>query len=89
MKSSYFWDIMLYSLLKVNQRYKRTFACCFLHADFLLDLLFSPEAGGDMFLETLVDYQKTAQSYIPENRTLKFIRLECVSICSFSPFSAR
>jgi hypothetical protein len=37
---------------RVNWIYRR-FACCLLHAGFLLGLLFYPEDGGDMFLRNV------------------------------------
>jgi hypothetical protein len=53
MKSSVFWDIMLYSLLKVNRRFGGTrhlqlqsSVFYLLHAGFLLDLFVEPEDGS-------------------------------------------
>jgi hypothetical protein len=40
------------SIFKIEEG-KQRFACCLLHAGFLLGLLFSPENGGDMFLRNL------------------------------------
>jgi hypothetical protein len=45
MKSSIFWEIVLYSPLEVNE-----LACYLLHAGFLFGLFFNPEDGGEMFL---------------------------------------
>jgi hypothetical protein len=52
-----FWDITLFSPLKVNQRSEGTycislFVTCF-HAGILLSLFFDPEDGGDMFLQNV------------------------------------
>jgi hypothetical protein len=44
MKSSRFWDIMPCIALKVT---------CLFCAAFLLDLLLTPEDGGDMFLQNV------------------------------------
>jgi hypothetical protein len=78
MKNSVFWDITLCSPLKVSWHFggtssgsKQSSAWYLLHAGFLLGLFFDPEDGGDMFLRTLVDYQRTTQHYIPEDRTLQ------------------
>jgi hypothetical protein len=41
--------------VKVNRRFGGTFrpACYLLHADFLFDLFFVPEDGGDIFLQNV------------------------------------
>jgi hypothetical protein len=42
-----------------------------LHVGFLLGLFFNPEDGGNIFLQTAVDFQWTTQRwYISEDRTL-------------------
>jgi hypothetical protein len=62
MKNSFFWDIMPYNLLKVDQRFGRK--CCLpssglksnpskkqaamIHSGFLLGLLFNPEDADDI-----------------------------------------
>jgi hypothetical protein len=38
----------------------------FLHAGFLLDILFDPEEGGDILLKTSIDFERTTRRYIPE-----------------------
>jgi hypothetical protein len=40
-----------------------------LHTGFLLGF-FYPEDGGNMFLQKSVDFQWTAQHYIPEDKSL-------------------
>jgi hypothetical protein len=54
MKSSIFWDITLYSSLKISWHFGGTYhlhlqACYLLHAGFLLGLFFSPQDEGNMF----------------------------------------
>lgn len=51
MKTSFFWDIMLYSPAKVSHCFGGTcrHSSCLLHADFLLGIVFIPRDGGDMF----------------------------------------
>jgi hypothetical protein len=44
-----FWRNMLPPSSGVKS--KASFICCLLYAGFLLGLLFSPEDGGDMFLQ--------------------------------------
>jgi hypothetical protein len=50
MKSSTFWDITPYSLLKAGDEQLATY----FHADFLLCLFFELEEGGNMFLRKMV-----------------------------------
>jgi hypothetical protein len=56
-KNVIFSDRTLYSSLEV--KFAST-ACCLLHAGFLLDLLFNPKDGGDMFLRNVVISLSTA-----------------------------
>jgi hypothetical protein len=60
MKTSVFCDITPFSPLKVN----RLLATCFTLVSYL-----DHEDGGDMFLRTSVDIQRTTRRYIPEDRT--------------------
>jgi hypothetical protein len=49
-----FWRNMLPpSSESKNKPSKQSSACYLLHAGFLLDLLFDPEDGGDMFLQNV------------------------------------
>jgi hypothetical protein len=48
---------------EVPEEHKAGSACCQLHADFLFDLLFGPEDGGNMFL---TNFHRTTQLYIPK-----------------------
>jgi hypothetical protein len=41
---------------------------CLLHAAFLISLLFYHESADYVFLETSVDFCRTARRYIPEGR---------------------
>jgi hypothetical protein len=51
-KSPILWDITPYSPLKIVKDFGGTYlkpnACCLLHADFLLDIFFDSEDGGDI-----------------------------------------
>jgi hypothetical protein len=67
LKCSIFWDVMPCKPLQYYENHlmfwrnmsppssgvkgKASFTCCLLYAGFLVGLLFSPEDGGDMFLQ--------------------------------------
>jgi hypothetical protein len=58
----------MFRLLYKNEA-RLPLSTCF-HAGFLLDLFFDPKDGGDMFPETLFDFQRTTWRYITEDITL-------------------
>jgi hypothetical protein len=62
--------------------YKKIIACYLIHADFFLRWVFDTEDGGDMFFRNASNFQRTTQSYIPEDRTLRNHR--CVSPKSYT-----
>jgi hypothetical protein len=43
---------------------------CMLRADFLLALLFSPKNRGKMIPETLLNFYRATQHYIPDDSTV-------------------
>jgi hypothetical protein len=65
MKSSIFWDMIPYSLLKVKVILKEH-----IPSIIFLGLLFNPEDGGEIYCSKMpVDFQQSIQHYIPEDRT--------------------
>jgi hypothetical protein len=64
MKSFIFWDITLYSLLKINQCFG---GFCHLH---LQGQRMSLKMGAMCFSETSVDFQQTTGHYVPKDRIL-------------------
>jgi hypothetical protein len=78
MKSSIFWDIMLYSPLKVNQHFSETWYIMLYsplkvnqHFSETWDImLYSPLKVNQHFSETSSDFLGTRQHYVPEDRTL-------------------
>jgi hypothetical protein len=52
----------------------RNIACCLLHASFLVG--FDLEDGGDISLETSVDFHGITRRYITEDRTLQEVKKE-------------
>jgi hypothetical protein len=90
-KSSIFWDKAPCSLVKVNKCFERENACCLLHSDFLIDLLFDPEDGGYMFLQDIgrfspgyrMLYPKTQYSSIQQILLSHAIHKKCEYLISF------
>jgi hypothetical protein len=82
MKSSVFCYIVPSSLLEVSQHFRGRFACFM-----TISRLTSTSAlkmTATCSSETLIDYQWTADCYIPENRSFRCIRLDRVYIYSLS-----
>jgi hypothetical protein len=76
-RSSVFWDVARSWPMKANRRCGGTSrsACCLLHAAFWLTLLFKPEMEATCSAETSVDFYRTTQYHIPEDRTL-YVHME-------------
>jgi hypothetical protein len=53
---------------------KQSSACYLFHAAFSLGLFVNPENGGEMFLQTVADFQRTTRRYIPEDIALQVTR---------------
>jgi hypothetical protein len=80
-KSSIFWDVVPYSRVKVNQRFRRTFHLHF-QGRKISQRRNQYEAGTKQRMkakyssETSVDFQGNTMRYIPEDRTLYNHRCE-------------
>jgi hypothetical protein len=80
MKSSVFWDVTPCSPFIVIRRFRETV--------FLLAYSSSLKMEATCSSETSVDYQRTIQSYIPEDRTLFFLYYApCISHISLADYS--
>jgi hypothetical protein len=71
-----------FCLDRLKSTTKALLATCF-HVGFLPGLFFGPEAGGDIFLRNVVDFQQTTQHYIPEDNTLHNHRCENLKLLPF------
>jgi hypothetical protein len=72
MKNSYFWDLMLCSLVKFRWCFRTTYHLHLqgrlFHAVFLLGLLFNSGDGGNIPPKCQLDFQQTIGPYIPDDR---------------------
>jgi hypothetical protein len=91
MKSSTFWDITLWSPLKVNWRFRATWppssgsknkypACHLLSRWFLAWLILWPWRWRWHSPKTSVDFQWTTQCYIPEDGTYAELSNLCTTL---------